>query len=250
MPTNTATAPGQPGHRQGPDRVRGPAGTPTVFGIRVEQPDQPLWLFAANKIWITALARLHSLTVTGSFPRRGPVLVVANHVDAVDPLILGEAVTRVGGRSMMMFARTELFEVPLVGWWLRNGGGIPIRRDEADLGALRSALEELRKGHVVAAFPQSTRAFGREGRFGHIKSGAAYLAAKAGVPVVPVGLLGTAAPVLSRSQFEVRFGSPFVVPPLPRRTTPADIDARTRLIEEHMLALLPSAYKRDRLPAS
>jgi 1-acyl-sn-glycerol-3-phosphate acyltransferase len=222
----------------------------TVFGIRVEQADQPTWLFAINKSWVAAISGWHSLEVRGDFPRSGPVLLVANHVDGLDPMIVAEAVTRVGRRSLTMFARSEFFDIPLVGWWLRHSGGIPIRRDEADLGAMRAAWEELRTGHVVATFPQATRAYGREGRFGQIKSGPAYLAAKTGATVVAAAVLGTHAPMFSRSRFEVRFGQPFVVPALSRRATQAEVDDRTRLIEQQMLALLPNAYKRDRLASA
>ncbi|HYU20153.1 MAG TPA: lysophospholipid acyltransferase family protein [Chloroflexota bacterium] len=219
----------------------------TAFGIRVEQPDQPRWLFGINKLWVTAIARWHSLAISGSFPREGPVLLVANHVDAFDPFMVGEAVSRVGKRSITMFARSEFFEVPFLGWWLRRSGAISIRRDEADFGALRAAVEELRRGHVVAAFPQATRAFGRQGLFGQIKAGPAYLAAKTGTPVVPAAVLGTGGSILSRGRFEVRFGEPFVVPPLPPRRTESDLDERARLMEERMLDLLPEAYKRDRV---
>lgn len=218
----------------------------TVLGIRIEQPNQPTWLVVVNKIWVTALARWHRLEVRGTFPRDGPVLLVANHVDAIDPIILAEAVTRVAGRTITVLTRSEFFEIPFIGWWLRNVGGIPIRRDQADLGALRSAVEELRQGHVIAAFPQATRAFGRRGEFGAIKPGPAYLAAKTSVPVVAAAVLGTGAPLWTRRRFTVRFGPPFVVPALPRRPSQADLDERTRLIEEQMLALLPPSYKRDR----
>jgi 1-acyl-sn-glycerol-3-phosphate acyltransferase len=218
----------------------------TVLGIRIEQPNQPTWLVAVNKLWVTSIAKWHRLVVHGSFPREGPVLLVANHADAMDPMIVAEAVTRVGGRTLTMLTRAEFFTLPLIGWWLRKTGGIPIRRDEADLGALRSAVLELRHGHVVGAFPQATRAFGMRGEFGTIKSGAAYLAARTGAPVVPAAILGTCAPLWSRRRYAVRFGPAFVVPPLPRRPSQADLDQRTQLIEQQMLALLPPSYRLDR----
>jgi 1-acyl-sn-glycerol-3-phosphate acyltransferase len=219
----------------------------TVLGVRLEQPDQPAWLFAVNKLWVAAFAHWHRLRVTGAFPSDGPVLLIANHVDGMDPMILAEAIIRVARRSVTMFARSEFFEVPVMSWWLKGSGAIPIRRDQADVGALRSAVGALRLGQVLATFPQATRAYGRQGRFGQIKSGATYIAAKTGVTVVPAAMLGTQAPLLSRGQYEVHFGQAFVVPPLPKRSAPADLDERTRLMEERMLALLPDAYKRDRL---
>ena len=246
-PMGDERVPRRPAARSNLPKIVGQPARRAVFGIRVEQPDQPTWLVAVNKIWVTAIARWHSLTVAGSFPREGPVLLVANHVDGMDPMILAEAVTRVGPRTVTMLARSEFFEIPIIGWWLRNTGGIPIRRDEADLGALRQALEQLRKGRVLATFPQATRAYGRQGRFGRIKSGAAYLAAKSRAPVVAAAILGTSTPILGRGRFEVRFGEPFTVPALPRRAGPTDVEERTRLIEEQMLALLPSSYKRDRI---
>ncbi len=218
-----------------------------LFGIRIEQPSQPTWLFAVNKVWVGALSLLHSLKVVGEFPRTGPVLLVANHVDAIDPVILADAVTRVGRRSVTMLARSEFFDLPLLGWWLPRSGAIAIRRDEADLAALRAALAELRNEHVVAAFPQATRAHGRQGLFGTIKAGAVYIAARSAVPVVPAAILGTQAPLLSRGRYEVRFGEPFVVPPIPRKGGEDELAHRVGLMEQRMLALLPPEYKRDRL---
>ena len=218
----------------------------TVFGMRVEQPAQPSWLVAINKVWVVAICRWHSLEVTGDFPKTGPVLLLANHASWMDPVLLAEAVTRVAGRTISVMTRSEFFETPLLGWWLRRSGGIAIRRGEADLAGLRSAREELRQGHVLGMFPQATRAFGRQGMFGEIKAGPAYVAARTSVPVVPTAILGSAAPIFSRVRYEVRFGEPFVVPALPRRASQSEVEERTRLVEDRMLAVLPDAYKRDR----
>ncbi|MBA2450763.1 MAG: 1-acyl-sn-glycerol-3-phosphate acyltransferase [Chloroflexi bacterium] len=218
----------------------------TVFGMRVEQPAQPSWLVAINKLWVVAICRWHSLEVSGKFPRTGPVLLLANHASWMDPVILAEAVTSIAGRTISVMTRSEFFETPLLGWWLRRSGGIAIRRGEADLAGLRRAREELRQGHVLGMFPQATRAYGRQGLFGEIKSGPAYIAARTSVPVVPTAILGSAGSLFSRVRYEVRFGEPFVVPSLARRASQPEVEERTRLVEERMLAVLPDSYKRDR----
>lgn len=116
----------------------------------------------------------------------GPVVVAANHYAHVDPVVVSMTV----GRPVRYLAVDELFGASRffdgLTHWL---GAIPVSRTRAPLGALRSALAELDAGGTVGLFPEGVRVW----VWGETPSrrGAAWLARRAGVPLVPVAVAGT-----------------------------------------------------------
>ena len=127
------------------------------------------------------------LSVEGSFPGKGPYVVVANHQSMLDILLLSHL-----PREMKWVAKEELFKTPWVGWMLRMTGDIPVRRGDAESGgeALEKAKAYLARGMSVMMFPEGTRS--TRGTMLPFKSGAFRLAIEAGVPVLPVAVSGTA----------------------------------------------------------
>lgn len=125
------------------------------------------------------------VTGTENLPRRGPVIVVSNHLSLWDPVAVGVALPR----RVYFMAKEELFRLPLVGWVLKGLGAFPVRRGEGDLAAMRQAIRLLRQGKVVGIFPEGGRS--RSGVLQPFQRGVAVLAAKTGAPVVPVALIGT-----------------------------------------------------------
>jgi 1-acyl-sn-glycerol-3-phosphate acyltransferase len=80
------------------------------------------------------------------------------------------------------------FATPGLGWFLRATGGFPVERSSTDREALRLAEDVLRSGEPLVIFPESTRHSGPEVQ--PLKDGAAFIAARANVPVVPIGIGG------------------------------------------------------------
>ena len=107
-----------------------------------------------------------------------PFLVCANHSAYSDPFFVTVAFTP--RRELRFMAKTELMEKPVLGPILRWLGVFGVERGKSDLSAVKTALRCLKKGENVAIFPQGTR-YRTE-----TQSGAALLALRAGVPVVPV----------------------------------------------------------------
>jgi len=118
-------------------------------------------------------------------PRRGPVLLVANHLSVLDPPLVGVAAPR----PLHFMAKEELFGVPGLGGLIRRLNAHPVRRDGSDGRALKAALALLAEGHALLVFPEGTR--GEEGRPGPARPGAGMLAVLSGAPVVPVHVAGT-----------------------------------------------------------
>jgi 1-acyl-sn-glycerol-3-phosphate acyltransferase len=116
----------------------------------------------------------------------GPVVVAANHYSHVDPVIVGLTVER----PIRYLAVDELYGnsrfFDRLTFWL---GAIPMSRTRVPLGALRTALAELAAGGSVGLFPEGVRVWTWGERAP--KRGAAWLARRAGVPLVPVAVAGT-----------------------------------------------------------
>jgi 1-acyl-sn-glycerol-3-phosphate acyltransferase len=141
-------------------------------------------------------------------PPDGPVVVVANHLSDLDPLVVGTALRR----RVYFMAKHELFRVPVLRWWIAACGAFPVRRGEPDRQALRTALEILKRGGVLVMFPEGTR--GRDRTLRPPEPGAALLALRTGAAILPVAVLGTdvvlprEAHRLRRSPIRVRIGPP------------------------------------------
>src|SRR3954470_21250934 len=82
-------------------------------------------------------------------PRRGPVILAANHRSFLDPFVVGICMRR----PVYFVAKRELFENRLIGWFLNCLGAFPIRRGESDEESLETAKQILRRGDAVVIFP-------------------------------------------------------------------------------------------------
>ncbi len=141
-------------------------------------------------------------------PRTGPTILAANHASFIDPIIIMASVRR----PVRFMAKKELFRFPLFGWLLRQFGTFPINRNRINLQAFKQATALLEAGEVIAMFPEGTRGDGIELR--PAKPGIGLIAARTGVPVIPVLHRGTEK-VLPRGawfprphRIVIKFGAP------------------------------------------
>jgi 1-acyl-sn-glycerol-3-phosphate acyltransferase len=118
-------------------------------------------------------------------PATGAVVLAANHLHLLDPPLVAASCRR----RLHPMAKRELFETPLVGWFLWAYGAFPVRRFSADAGALRAARSLLRGESAVLMFPEGTRA--KDARLQAALPGAAVAALLADAPVLPVAITGT-----------------------------------------------------------
>ncbi|GAG67619.1 unnamed protein product [marine sediment metagenome] len=128
------------------------------------------------------------LKVTGqqNIPQDGPFIIVANHSSLLDPVILGVSV-----RPKVIFvAAAYLFEIRWLGYLLRKADSIPIHRENNtnNIKSIKQALKILQRGGVLGIFPEG--GVDRQKDDLPIKAGAAYLATKVGVPIVPIKIKG------------------------------------------------------------
>lgn len=136
-------------------------------------------------------------------------MLASGHLSNLDPWALGMAVWP--QRFLRFMAKSELFWFPL-GVLIKACGGFKVRRGQADLEAIETAVALARQGHVIAMFPEGTRR--KKGlhktREAQAHSGAARIALEAGVPLVPAGVSGTDR-LRALQAWHVRYGQPVEV---------------------------------------
>ncbi|MFM8524591.1 MAG: lysophospholipid acyltransferase family protein [Cyanobacteriota bacterium] len=185
-------------------------------------------------------------------PLDGALVVVANHGSHLDPPLLGHAL----GRPVAFMAKAELFRVPILGPIIRACGAYPVARGASDREAIRTATDRLLEGWATGVFIDGTRQ--ADGRVNAPQPGAALLAARAGVPLLPVAIInshramGTGRSWLRLVPVHIRIGTP-IAPPTSRRR--ADLDRVTAEAQRQINALLdqgllPPGPEPKRLPAS
>lgn len=116
-----------------------------------------------------------------NIPEEG-CLICGNHSSGWDPFFIVFGLTR--KRPITAMAKESIMKTPVVGFVLKKAGVFGVKRGASDIGAIKHALEALKNGKYVALFPEGTRIKSREE--GDPKTGAAMLASRAGVQVLPV----------------------------------------------------------------
>ncbi|WP_242454548.1 lysophospholipid acyltransferase family protein [Bailinhaonella thermotolerans] len=123
-------------------------------------------------------------------PAHGGVIIAANHLSWSDPLFLSLFLYN-SGRWPVFLAKSGIFEVPLLGPFLRQVKQIPVYRDRSDAAlSLRDAEKGLREGAAVIVYPEGTCTRDPDLWPMAAKTGVARLAIKTGVPVIPVAHWG------------------------------------------------------------
>ena len=182
--------------------------------------------------------------VTGleKFPQEGPALVVINHIGDADGVVAYSLIPAFAEAV----AKIELYDLPFWGWFLDTFGVIWLHRGQADRRAIRAALDGLKEGRIIAIAPE-----GRESLTGALEEGtegAAFLALKADVPIVPIVVTGTeneriyaGLKRLRRTPVTMTVGKPFRLKHLPNRKK--SVEVGTQQIMLTLAKMLPPEYR-------
>lgn len=134
------------------------------------------------------------------------MILAANHESFADPPLVAVAFPA----PVHYVAKQELFDIPILGFLIRRTNAFPVRRLEHDITSFKTAQRLLMRGETVLIFPEGTRR--KNGQPLPPKAGVAMLAAKANVPVVPVGIWGSGF-LWWLPRLRIRFGAPLRVKP-------------------------------------
>ncbi len=146
-----------------------------------------------------------------NLPRRGGVILCANHTSFLDPIVL-QAPFR---RPIHYLMSAEFFYAPRFRWAARMFEAIPVAEDAANVAALEAAGAEIESGEIVGIFPEG--GISLDGALRPFRSGAAVLAMRHGAPLVPALLDGTFealprhAKRIRLARLSVRIGEPIHV---------------------------------------
>jgi 1-acyl-sn-glycerol-3-phosphate acyltransferase len=133
---------------------------------------------------VVACTRVRYFNVPNLRRLRCGVMLVSNHQSFLDPVLVGIAMNEVTS----YLARQDLFRIPVFGAIIRALGAHPVARGRVDRTALRTVVRLMQEGERLLVFPEGTRAW--NGLLGRFRTGAAALAIRMNVPVLPVAVEG------------------------------------------------------------
>lgn len=190
---------------------------------------------------------LGRVKVTGqeNIPYGKPYVVAMNHVSIFDPPLIGAF----WPEQLEIIGAADVFDKPGQGQVLKIYGVIPVHRGDYDRALLTKIVRIIKSGFPLLIAPEGGRSHVPAMR--RAKSGIAYMVEQTGVPVVPVGLVGTTEDFWQRAkrgerpQLEMRIGKPITLPEITVKGNERH-EARQQnadLVMRHLAGLLPEEYR-------
>ncbi|MEK7281129.1 MAG: lysophospholipid acyltransferase family protein [Chloroflexota bacterium] len=199
--------------------------------------------YVSNWLLRLILLLLTRWRVTGkeNVPRQGPFIIVSNHISTTDSPLIGTAILP---RRIVFMAKEELFH-----FWgtpvIRAYGAFPVRKRQFDRQAIRRAAQVLDKGLALGIYPEGTRSVTRQLQAPYL--GAAFIALKYHVPILPVAVIGSER-LMTRRLFRrpavtVRIGKLISPTSFDGKVTKDTLESLSRIFMERIAELLPPAYQ-------
>lgn len=180
------------------------------------------WVLAVIVIPVMSLAIRFRFHHRERMPQTGAFVLAPNHYSEIDPVVIGMASWKLG-RAPRFLAKASLFKNPVIAWFLRTSGQIPVERAGSQShAALRAAEELVEKGRMVVVYPEGSLTRDPDLWPMRGKTGAVRIALERDIPIVPIAHWGTQA-LLPRYGKKLKF--------FPRKTIdvaigePLDLDA-------------------------
>jgi len=122
---------------------------------------------------------------TANIPKDGPVIIAGNHPSYYDPIVLSLATPRL----VRFFALADILKVPVIGWFARQWGILPVYRGGNNEPSIQKALRVLQRGGAIGIFPEGRRSL--QYAMGIARPGVGRLAVQSGAVIVPCVIYGT-----------------------------------------------------------
>ena len=201
-------------------------------------------LLFLNRLLLGSLIRIEIIG-RDKAPTSGAYIATGNHIGLIDALVVYYVLDR---QDIIMMVAEKHRKYAFTRMLVNSVGAIFVDRYQADFVAMREVMKRLKNGGVLIMAPEGTRSKTGGLQPGH--SGAAYLAAKTGVPVLPVSIVGTEdkhlvanLKRLRRAPVTVRAGDMYTLLPLPKEDREGTIQDYNDEIMCRIAALLPVEYR-------
>ena len=178
-------------------------------------------------------------------PKSGACIIAANHLGRLDVFLAYDLLWR---KDIIIIIAEKYHQYAAFRWAARQVDGIWLDSQDASLQALRTVLTRLKAGGMLAVSPEGTRSTTQA--LIKAQHGAAFIAARSGVPVYPAGVTGTEdervkdrLKRLKRLNVHLVIGDPFRIPPLEPGDRDAQLEQDSDEIMCRIAALLPPAYR-------
>lgn len=151
------------------------------------------WVLAAILVPVMNLAVRFRFHHRERMPQTGAFVLAPNHYSEIDPIVIGVASWKLG-RAPRFLAKASLFKNPVIAWFLRSSGQIPVERAASQsYDALRAAEELVEKGRMVVVYPEGSLTRDPDLWPMRGKPGAVRIALEHDIPLVPIAHWGTQA---------------------------------------------------------
>ncbi len=194
-------------------------------------------MHAITRIEAEGMEKINSTT--------GTVVLASNHLGRMDALLTLGMIER---DDVIIVVAEKYSKSGFIRWMVKQLDLLFLQRFEADFGTLKEVLRRLRQGGILAIAPEGTRS--KTATLLPGKPGVAFLAAKSGATVIPVGVTGSEdGPVkaayskLRRPVVRIRVGEPFKLPEVPKDGRDQFFQDQTDEIMLRIAALLPKEYR-------
>jgi 1-acyl-sn-glycerol-3-phosphate acyltransferase len=178
-------------------------------------------------------------------PYGKPYLVATNHISIFDPPFAGAF----WPEQLEIIGASDVFDKPSQGWLLKWYGVIPVHRGDYDRLLLTKIIRIIKSGSPLLIAPEGGRSHVPAMR--RAKPGIAYIVEQTGVPVLPVGLIGTTEDFWQRARrgerpsLEMQIGHPIILPEITVKGTERHVARQKNadLVMSHLAGLLPEEYR-------
>jgi 1-acyl-sn-glycerol-3-phosphate acyltransferase len=201
---------------------------------------QIIWRFVRFLFWLLSDTKVYGLK---NVPATGGYLLASNHLGLFDAPLVFAVITR---KDCTALVAKKHQNNPIKRWLINSVHGIWINRDDPDTQAIRNVRDFLKAGGILGMAPEGTRS--KTGAMQKAKTGVAYMADKAEVPIIPTAITGTYRDFqrllkLERLKITITFGEPFSLPPVERARREECLQENTELIMHRIAVMLPEEYR-------
>ena len=202
-------------------------------------------VYATSNLLLKSLLRIFGdWEVNGkeNVPRKGALIIVANHISDIDAGILNASIPR----RVEFMAKADLFQKPIISQFFRAYGAFPISESGKEFYSINHSLHILNRNGAIGIFPEGAK---NPTALGQAMLGSAMIAMMSGAPILPVGITGTESVgdgiriCYPKGMFRITIGKPFSAPVVRDKRLRTNVETTTDIIMKQIAALLPERYR-------